>query len=79
MKTPSLLLALIISILLIQCIGNNRVTAQQLDVINRNISDYDKAGGSAVEMDAQPGDGIAVLKDIDFETGVIEINLLGGL
>ena len=77
MKTPSLLLALIISILLIQCIGNNRVTAQQLDVINRNISDYDKAGGSAVEMDAQPGDGIAVLKDTDFETGVIEINLLG--
>ena len=79
MKTPSLLLALILSILMIQCTGtgNNSVTEQQLDVINRNISDYDNAGGSAVEMDAQPGDGIAVLKNIDFDSGIIKINLLG--
>lgn len=49
---------------------------QQIKAVNRTLSIYDNSPG-AVEMNAAEGDGLAVLKEIDFETGTIEVELLG--
>jgi len=49
---------------------------QQINAVNRTLSIYDKSPG-AVEMNAAEGDGLAVLKDLVFETGSIEVELLG--
>lgn len=49
---------------------------QQIKAMNRSLSVYDNSPG-AVEMNAAEGDGLAVLKEIDFETGTIEVELLG--
>jgi hypothetical protein len=49
---------------------------QQIKAVNRTLSIYEKQPG-AVEMDAAEGDGLAVLKEIAFETGTIKVELLG--
>ncbi len=57
----------------------NLATALQLQQIkaeNRTLSLYEKQPG-AVEMNAAEGDGLAVIKEIAFETGTIEVELLG--
>lgn len=48
----------------------------RIKVVNRNLSSFTKWAG-AVEMDADEGDGLAILKEIEFETGTIEVELLG--
>ncbi len=50
---------------------------QQIKAVNRTLSLYENHEG-AVEMNAAEGDGLAVLKEIAFETGTIEVELLGG-
>jgi len=49
---------------------------QQIKAENRTLSLYEKQPG-AVEMNAAEGDGLAVIKEIAFETGTIEVELLG--
>jgi len=49
---------------------------QKIDALNRTLSLYEKNAG-AVEMNAAQGDGLGILKEIPFETGSIEIDLLG--
>lgn len=49
---------------------------QQIKAINRTLSLFESAPG-AVEMNAAEGDGLAVLKEIAFEAGTIELELLG--
>ena len=49
---------------------------QQIKAVNRTLSIFDNSPG-AVEMNAAEGDGLAVLKEIAFETGTIEVELLG--
>jgi hypothetical protein len=49
---------------------------QQIKAVNRTLSLYENQEG-AVEMNAAEGDGLAVLKEIAFETGSIELELLG--
>ena len=49
---------------------------QQIKAVNRTLSIYDKHP-DAVEMNAAEGDGLGILKEIAFETGTIEIELLG--
>ena len=49
---------------------------QQIKAVNRTLSLYEDHEG-AVEMNAAEGDGLAVLKEIAFETGSIEVELLG--
>lgn len=44
--------------------------------VNRTFSTMAKYA-DAVEMDAREGDGLGILKEIAFETGTIEIELLG--
>jgi hypothetical protein len=49
---------------------------QQIKAVNRTLSLYEIQEG-AVEMNAAEGDGLAILKEIAFETGSIELELLG--
>ena len=49
---------------------------QQVKAVNRTISIYEKQL-EAVEMNAAEGDGLGILKQIAFETGTIEVELLG--
>jgi hypothetical protein len=49
---------------------------QQIKAVNRSLSVYEESPG-AVEMDAAEGDGLALVKVISFETGTIEVELLG--
>ncbi len=44
--------------------------------VNRSLTSFAK-DAHAVEMDAKEGDGMGILKEIEFETGTIEIELLG--
>ena len=78
MKRLLLLLITCVFFFFIQCTtSDNAYSQKELTVVNRALSDYARAGGSAVEMDAKPGDGLAILKEIEFEIGTIEIDLLG--
>ena len=49
---------------------------QQIKAVNRTLSLYENYPG-AVEMNAAEGDGLGILKEIAFETGTIEVELLG--
>jgi hypothetical protein len=49
---------------------------QQFKTVNRTLSLYENHP-EAVEMNAAEGDGLAVLKEIAFESGTIELELLG--
>jgi len=44
--------------------------------VNRSLTSLTKYA-DAVEMDAKEGDGLGILKEIEFETGTIKIQLLG--
>ena len=49
---------------------------QQIKAVNRTLLIYEKHP-EAVEMNAAEGDGLGILKEIAFETGTIEVELLG--
>ncbi|MCP4312647.1 MAG: hypothetical protein GY790_15400 [Bacteroidetes bacterium] len=49
---------------------------KQIEAVNRTISPYANLSG-AVEMNAAEGGGLGVLKNVEFETGTIEVELLG--
>ena len=49
---------------------------ERITEVNRSLTSFTK-DAHAVEMDAKEGDGIGILKEIEFETGTIEIELLG--
>jgi hypothetical protein len=54
----------------------NLLQEKQIKPINRSLSALKKQPG-AVEMDAAPGDGLAVLTGTSFKTGTIEVQLMG--
>ena len=49
---------------------------QQIKAVNRTLSIFEKSPG-AVEMNTAEGDGLAVLKEVVFDGGTIELELLG--
>lgn len=49
---------------------------KKIKAVNRSISLFGKQQ-DAVEMDAKKGDGIGIIEDVEFEKGIIEIELLG--
>ena len=78
MKRLLLLLITCVFFFFVQCTtSDNAYSQKELTVVNRTLSDYASEGGSAVEMDAKAGDGLVILNEIEFETGTIEIDLLG--
>lgn len=49
---------------------------QKIKAVNRTLSLYENHPG-AVEMNAAEGDGLAVLEEVSFESGTIEVELNG--
>ena len=82
MRKPGGLLVIIFLGLTMLSFGQQNVNLatalqeQQIKAVNRTLSIYDKHP-DAVEMNAAEGDGLGILKEIEFETGTIEIELLG--
>jgi hypothetical protein len=54
----------------------DQLQTDQIKAVNRTVSLYADHPG-AVEMDALRGDGLGILKAVEFEKGTIEIELLG--
>ncbi|WP_299768092.1 hypothetical protein [uncultured Dokdonia sp.] len=55
---------------------SHKVQNKKIKAVNRSISVFGEQQ-DAVEMNAKNGDGIGIIKDIEFEKGIIEIELLG--
>ena len=53
----------------------DKLQEKQLELVNRTLSPYGDPG--AVEMNAAEGSGLGILKGTRFETGIIEVELLG--
>ena len=55
---------------------SNELKNKKMDIVNRIISPYpdDK---NAVEMNANNSDGLGILEDIEFDNGIIEVELKG--
>ena len=47
-----------------------------ITTVNRNTTLYDK-DAAAIEMDAKEGDGLAILKNVEFQKGVVQLDILG--
>ena len=81
-KKVTLLLGGLLSLLSLASYGQkayNLATEHQkerITEVNRSFTSLTKYA-DAVEMDAKEGDGLGILKEIEFETGTIEIQLLG--
>ena len=83
MKLKSVLhLSIILCLTAIQSFGQEQVNLadklqnKNIKAVNRTISIYGDQM-DAVEMDAKDNDGLGILEDIEFDTGTIEIELLG--
>lgn len=49
---------------------------EKIAAVNRTLSVYANSE-TVVEMNAAEGDGLGILKELEFETGIIEVELLG--
>ena len=52
------------------------LTNTELNVVNREIVSIDEVGKS-VSLNDKPGDGLAIIEELEFEAGTIEIELKG--
>jgi hypothetical protein len=82
MKNNTTVLAGLICLTAVTAFGQQKIhlaeahQKDQLKAVNRNLSSLTKWAGT-VEMDAAEGDGLAILKEVEFENGTIEVELLG--
>ena len=82
MRKPTALLVIVFLCMTMLSFGQQKINLatalqeQQIKAVNRTLSIYEKHP-EAVEMNAGEGDGLAVLKELAFETGTIEVELLG--
>jgi hypothetical protein len=82
MRKPAGLLVIVFLCLTMLSFGQQKINLatafqeQQIKAVNRTLTTYDKQA-EAVEMNAAEGDGLGILKEIAFETGTIEVELLG--
>ena len=69
-----------ILILLLAIIGCStklaNLTEGNLKLVNREILSIDKSTNS-ISLNAKRGDGLAIIEDLDFESGTIELDLKG--
>lgn len=54
---------------------SDKVHNNKIKIVNRMISLY--GDQDAVEMNAENSEGIGIIEDVEFDTGIIEIELLG--
>ena len=82
MRKPTALLGLVFLCMTMLSFGQQKINLatafqeQQIKAVNRTLSIYEKHP-EAVEMNAGEGDGLAIFKELTFETGTIEVELLG--
>jgi len=82
MRKPSGLLVIVFLCLTMLSFGQQKINLataleeQQIKAVNRTLSIYEKYP-EALEMNSAEGDGLAVLKEIAFESGTIEVEILG--
>ena len=82
MRRPTALLVIVFLCMPLLSFGQQKINLatafqeQQIKAVNRTLSIYEKHP-EAVEMNAAEGDGLGILKEIEFETGTIEVELLG--
>ncbi len=55
---------------------SDKFTSHKIKAVNRSISLYGDQG-DAIEMNAENSSGIGIIEDLEFEEGIIEIELLG--
>ncbi len=55
---------------------SNKLQNKKIKAINRTIS-LNVEHQDAIQMDAQDADGVGILKDVEFDKGIIEVELLG--
>lgn len=53
---------------------SEHLNSNNIKVVNRQISEYEIDG---VELDAKEGDGLAILKDVNFKSGTIYFEIKG--
>ena len=49
----------------------------EITVVNRTAENQTRGNRSTLVLDAQAGDGLAILNEVEFETGTIEVDLMG--
>lgn len=49
----------------------------ELTVVNRTAENQTRGNRSTLVLDAQAGDGLAILNEVEFETGTLEVDLMG--
>lgn len=82
MKLPGSLIALALFCLAFPVYGQleidlpSAVESQPIRVVNRSLSLYPDSPG-ALELNAAQGEGLAILEDLIFDGGTIEVELLG--
>ncbi len=54
----------------------NELKNKKMEIVNRIISVYPD-NENAVEMNANNSDGLGILEDVEFDNGIIEVELLG--
>lgn len=72
--------AFVFSIIILSFIGCStkiiNLADRKLHVVNRNISSIDK-NSNTISLNDKPGEGIAIIEDVAFEKGIIEVDLQG--
>lgn len=82
MKRSTGYIAIVLLCMSISSFGQRKVNLaaalleKQIKAVNRELS-LNEEHPKAVEMNAAEGDGLAILQEIDFVTGTLEIELLG--
>lgn len=54
----------------------DKLQNEEIEAVNRIVSLYGDSQ-DAIEMNAKDHDGLGILKDLEFDTGIIEVDLLG--
>lgn len=70
---------IVLSLVLVLMACSNKFinfTEGNLDVVNRDISSIDEKT-NAVRLSNKEGDGLAIIKDVNFKTGTVELELQG--
>lgn len=83
MKNQKIKVALIVLCLIsIHSFGQEQINLveklqnKKIKAVNRTISLYESSS-DAIEMNAKNDDGLGILEDVEFEKGIIEVELLG--
>ena len=74
-------LILKVGILIILCSCSTKqhvkLDVKNITLINRDFDSINNPGAGVISLDRQNSSGLAIIEDIDFKTGIIEVDILG--